>query len=119
IAPDSTMLVDFMLQRLMGVLKGLDVFPENMQANIELSLGLCTSQDVLLKLTEAGMIREDAYQVVQKAAMKAWQEKINFKDIILADATVQKHLPAAEIEKLFDVKNHLKYVDEIFNRVFK
>ncbi len=118
IAPDNTILIDFMLQRLTKVLEGLDVFPENMQANLDSSLGLYTSQDVLLKLTEAGMTREDAYKIVQSAAMKAWQEKINFKDVILADNAVKQHVLAAEIEKLFDIKNHLKYVDTIFNRVF-
>jgi len=119
IAPDSTILVDFMLARLAGVIERLDVFPERMQENMDRTQGLFASQDVLLALTEAGMSREDAYRIVQSAAMQAWEKNENFEDLISEDPMVQKHLKPEQITKLFDINRHFVYVDQIFKRVFK
>jgi adenylosuccinate lyase len=119
IAPDSTILTDFMLSRLAAVLDGLDVFPERMKKNLDLTRGLYASQDLMLKLAEAGMTREEAYSVVQKAAMKSWQEGLDFKQLIMGEPAVKKYLNSDEIGKLFDVSNHFKHVDRIFKRVFK
>lgn len=118
IAPDSTILVDFMLARLCKILDGLEVFPERMQKNIELSRGLYNSQEVLLALVRAGMAREDAYKIVQSAAMRSWCEEKPFFDLLMADKEVTSRIGKEELEKLFDIKIHLKHVDEIFKRVF-
>jgi adenylosuccinate lyase len=119
IAPDSTILVDFMLARLAGVIERLDVFPERMQENMDRTQGLFASQDVLLALTEGGMSREDAYRIVQSAAMQAWEKGEDFNDLISEDPMVQKYLKPEQITKLFDINRHFVYVDQIFKRVFK
>lgn len=119
IAPDSTILVDFMLARLAFVLERLDVFPDHMKENLERTRGLYASQDVLLTLTQAGMSREDAYRIVQGAAMQAWEEGKDFKQLIEKDPQVKKHLKQDELNELFDLNRHFVHVDEIFKRVFK
>ncbi|MBT3181461.1 MAG: adenylosuccinate lyase [Deltaproteobacteria bacterium] len=119
IAPDSTILVDFMLARLHRVIDGLDVFPERMKSNLDSSLGLYSSQDVMLSLVESGMTREDAYSAVQSTAMKAWNEKRSFLEVIKENDIITSKLNNEKLESLFDLKRHLKYVDTIFNRVFK
>ena len=119
IIPDSTILVDYMLTRLTGILKGLHVYPERMLENINKSYGLYNSQRVLLKLIEKGMSREDAYQIVQKNAMESWERKKDFKEFLRQDKEVKKYLSSGEIEKLFDLSYYLKNVNYIFKRVFK
>jgi len=118
IAPDSTILTDFMLARLHGVIEGLDVFPERMLANLESSLGLYASQDVMLKLIEKGMSREEAYKIVQGDAMKSWNDRRPFIDVLLDDEKVSGLIKKKDLSGLFDIGNHLKHVDFIFNRVF-
>lgn len=119
IGPDSTILVDFMLARLNGLIEGLVVYPENMMKNIERTGGLIFSQQVLLGLIEKGMTREDGYKVVQRNAMETWKTGKSFNVLLKADPDVSKLMSDEEIDKLFDLKYHLKYVDEIFNRVFQ
>ncbi|MDP3296756.1 MAG: adenylosuccinate lyase [Thermodesulfovibrionia bacterium] len=119
IIPDSTILVDYMLTRLTGILKGLHVYPERMLENINKSYGLYNSQRVLLKLIKKGMSREDAYQLVQKNAMESWEQKKDFKEFLRQDKEVKKYLSSGEIEKLFDLSYYLKNVNYIFKRVFK
>ena len=119
IIPDSTMLVDYMLARLTGILKGLYVYPERMLENINKSYGLYNSQRVLLKLIEKGMSRENAYQFVQKNAMQSWEQKKDFKEFLRQDKEVKKYLSSREIDKLFDLSYYLKNVNYIFKRVFK
>jgi len=119
IAPDSTVLADFMLARISGVLENLDVFPDRMKENLQRTRGLFASQDVLLALTDAGMSREDAYKIVQSAAMQAWEKGEDFESLISRDASVKKHLNEGALKKLFDVNRHFVYVEEIFKRVFK
>ncbi|MEQ9619288.1 MAG: adenylosuccinate lyase [Deltaproteobacteria bacterium] len=118
IGPDSTILLDFMLDRLCYLLDGLEVYPENMEKNIWLTRGLVFSQKVLLKLIEKGFSREEAYKLVQQNAMKTWKNKEDFKQLLLKDSTVSGSLSKEEIEECFDVKADLKNVDRIFDRVF-
>ncbi|MFH1654128.1 MAG: adenylosuccinate lyase [Pseudomonadota bacterium] len=118
IAPDATILVDFMLDRLIKVLSGLDVFPERMKKNLELGGGLIHSQRVLLALVDKGLTREEAYVIVQDAAMKAWNESLNFKDLLMADDRVTYILKEEELIALFDLDYHFRNIDTIFQRVF-
>ncbi|MDO9289122.1 MAG: adenylosuccinate lyase [Thermodesulfovibrionales bacterium] len=119
IIPDSTILVDYMLDRLKGILEGLHVYPERMKKNMERSYGLYNSQRVLLSLTGKGMSREDAYALVQRNAMKSWQSGMEFKKLLLKDKDIKKYLKSKDIEKIFDLKYYLKNVDYIFKRVFR
>lgn len=118
IAPDSTILMDYMLDRFTRILKNLVVYPERMMENLNILKGLIYSQQILLALAESGATREDAYKMVQTQAMKVWNERKDFKTLILNDKTIGKYLDRKKIEELFDVKNHLKYINAIFDRVF-
>ena len=118
IVPDSTILVNTMLHKLAGLLEGLVVYPDNMLANLEKTNGLIFSQKVLLELTNAGMSREEAYEVVQRVAMRCWREKEQFMDLLLAEPKVRGALSKEQVEECFDLTYHLKHVDYIFNRVF-
>jgi adenylosuccinate lyase len=118
IGPDATVTLDFALHRLTGIIKGLVVYPERMRANMDRLGGLIHSQRVLLALTNAGVSREDAYRLVQRNAMKVWQENKDFLDELLADPDVTKALSEDTIRDQFDLGYHTKYVDDIFARVF-
>src|SRR5665811_185977 len=118
IGPDATVTLDFALDRLTGLIKGLMVYPERMRANMDRLGGLIHSQRVLLALTAAGVSREDAYSLVQRNAMKVWQEGKDFLTELLADPEVTKALSEAVIRDQFDLGYHTKHVDEIFARVF-
>ena len=118
IGPDATVTLDFALSRLTGVIAGLVVYPERMQANMDRLGGLIHSQRVLLALTNAGVSREDAYRLVQRNAMKVWQENKDFLTELLADPDVTAALPAKTIRDQFDLGYHTKHVDAIFDRVF-
>ena len=118
IAPDSTILLDFMLHRMTKLIEGLVVYPERMQANLDRTGGLFFSQQVLLALTDAGLIRDQAYRIVQRNAMRVWQEGLDFKTLLATDPEVGERLSADRLEELFDLNYHLKHVDTIFARVF-
>lgn len=118
IGPDTTITLDFALHRLAGVIEKLVIYPENMLANMNKFRGLVMSQRVLLALTQAGVNREDAYRLVQRNAMRVWEQGADFKTELLADADVLAALSPAEIEEKFDLGYHLKHVDTIFARVF-
>jgi adenylosuccinate lyase len=118
IGPDSTILLDFMLHRMTGLIDRLLVYPDRMMANLERTGGLFFSQQVLLALTQKGLIRDKAYRLVQRNAMRTWQEGKDFKDLLKKDAEVVKHLSKKELDRIFDLQYHLKHVDTIFNRVF-
>ena len=118
IIPDSTILVDYMLIRLKGILQGLHVYPKKMLENINKSYGLYNSQRVLLKLTEKGISRENAYRLVQKNAMQSWEKGKGFKELLKIDKEIKKFLSSDEIEKLFDLSYYLRNVNYIFKRVF-
>jgi adenylosuccinate lyase len=119
IIPDSTILINYMLVRMTGILKGIQVYPDRMKDNIDRSYGLFCSQRVLLKLTEKGLSREDSYSVVQKRAMQSWKQKTPFKDLLKQDKVITRCLSMKEIDKLFDMKFYTKNVDYIFKRVFR
>ncbi len=118
IGPDATIVLDFALARLTGVIDGLVVYPENMKKNIELTRGLWHSQGILLALVDRGVARDTAYQWVQRNALKVWENKGEFKDLLLSDEDIVSTLGADSIENLFDFSHHLKFVDHIFERVF-
>jgi adenylosuccinate lyase len=118
IGPDATVTLDFALNRLAGIIDGLVVYPDNMQANLDRLGGLVHSQRVLIALTQKGVVREDAYRLVQRNAMQAWKGKRDFLALLKADKDVREHLSVAEIEKNFDLSYHFKHVDTIFKRVF-
>jgi adenylosuccinate lyase len=119
IIPDSSILVDYMLGRIKGILEGLQVYPARMIENMGKSYGLFTSQRVMLALIEKGLERESAYGIVQRNAMKSWKTGIEFKKLLLKDKEVKKYLMVKEIEKIFDLEYYLRNVDYIFKRVFE
>ena len=118
IGPDATVALDFSLRRLAGLIRNLVVYPQNMLKNLNQMKGLVFSQKILLDLTQAGVSREDAYRLVQKNAMKVWEEGKDFQEELLADAEVVAALGEAKIRESFDLSYHLKHVDTIFKRVF-
>jgi len=118
IGPDATVTLDFALHRLTQVIDKLVVYPERMEENLHRFRGLVMSQRVLLALTQAGVSREDAYAMVQRNAMKVWQEGRDFKTELLADPEVTAALGADAIEEKFDLGYHTRHVDTIFDRVF-
>ena len=118
IGPDTTITLDFALNRVTQVIDKLVIYPDNMLANMNKFRGLVMSQRVLLALTQAGVSREDSYRLVQRNAMKVWEDNKDFKTELLADDEVRAALSEAEIEEKFDLGYHTKHVDTIFNRVF-
>jgi adenylosuccinate lyase len=118
IGPDATIALDFALARLAGLIDNLVVYPEAMRANLDRLGGLIHSQRVLLALTQAGMSREDAYALVQRNAMRVWEEGGDFLSRLKDDRQVTQAIPESDLEALFDLGYHLKHVDDIFRRVF-
>ncbi len=118
ICPDATIALDFALARLTGVVEKLVVYPENMRKNLDRLGGLIHSQRVLLALTQKGVSRERAYELVQRNAMPVWRGEGDFLTLLKADRDVAKALTPAELEALFDLGYHMKHVDTIFARVF-
>jgi adenylosuccinate lyase len=118
IGPDTTITLDFALNRLAGVVEKLVIYPDNMLANMNKFRGLIHSQRVLLALTQAGVSREDSYRLVQRNAMKVWEEGKDFLTELLADAEVTAALSEDQIRENFDLAYHTKHVDTIFARVF-
>ncbi len=117
ILPDSTALLDYMLVTLTDVVDRLLVYPERMKANLEASKGLIYSQAVLLALTRKGLTRERAYAIVQRNAMKTWADAKTFKEFLLEDAEVLRHLTRREVEDLFDLDIHLRQVNNTFRKL--
>lgn len=118
IGPDSTITLDFALGRLTGVIEKLLVYPDNMMKNMNKFKGLVHSQRVLLALTQAGVSREDSYRLVQRNAMRVWEEGKDFLEELLGDEDVLAALSEEEIRDKFDLTYHTKHVDTIFKRVF-
>ena len=118
IGPDSTILIDFMLQRLTRIVRNLVIHPERMEENMNRMKGLIFSQQVLMKLAALGLERQKAYGMVQRNALKVWSGEKEFKELLLEDPDIRAHLSSEEITELFDIDYHLKHVDEIFERVF-
>jgi len=117
IIPDATTLVHHMVRLMTRVFRDMVVYPENMKKNLNITQGAIFSQKILLELIRKGMSREEAYRVVQKRAHKAWDGQKYFKDLLLEDNEFLKFLSKQEIEQCFDLKYHLKYIDETFKRL--
>jgi adenylosuccinate lyase len=116
IIPDSTTLLDYVLNLFIKVVKNLQVNEDVMMANVEKTLGLIFSQRVMLAIVNKGVARDTVYQWVQRNALKAWDEKINFKDLVKQDPEISRYLTEDEVEELFDYSYHTKHVDYIFAR---
>jgi adenylosuccinate lyase len=117
ILPDATIALNYMLNRFTNIVKNLKVFPENMKKNMDRTLGLIYSQRVLLALIDAGMTREEAYDLVQPKAMEAWEKQVPFRSLIEADERITSRLTKEQIDDCFDYRYHLKHVDTIFERL--
>ncbi|WP_144809185.1 adenylosuccinate lyase [Enterococcus casseliflavus] len=117
IIPDTTILIDYMLNRFGNIVKNLTVFPENMKRNMNATFGLIYSQRVMLKLIDHGMTREQAYDLVQPKTAQAWDEQTDFRPLLEADPAITDVLTKADLDDAFDYNHHLKQVDTIFKRV--
>src|SRR3989304_213764 len=118
IGPDATVLVDFMLYRLRGLMEKLVIYPDMMLKNLEMTKGVIFSQMVMLRLVEKGASREGAYAIVQRNAMKSWELNHDFKKLLFEDGEVMSYLEPQELESLFKNENFIKHVDFIFDRIF-
>ena len=118
IIPDSTTLVDYLLQKTSNLIETMFIYPERMKVNLESTGGLVFSGQLLLDLVEHGVSREDAYRMVQRNAMRAWKEGLNFQELLFADEDITKRVPRQQIERAFDLKRQLRNIDKIFVRVF-
>jgi len=117
ILPDACLVLDYILSLFTSVMSGLRVLPQQMAYNVSLTRGLIFSQRVMLALIGKGLSRQEAYKMVQRNAMKAWQENQNFLDLLRADAEVTAQLPDAELTAIFDLQYYLRHIDEIFDRL--
>src|SRR5690625_3225814 len=111
ILPDATIALNYMLIRFSNIVKNLTIYPENMRENIDATHGVIFSQRVLLALIDKGMVREDAYSLVQPKAMEAWEKKTSFKTLVEQDEAITSQLSQADIDDCFDYTYHLKNVD--------
>ena len=118
ILPDSTILIDYMLNKMTGIVSQMRVFPERMLRNLNSTQGLVFSGQLLQDLVEKGMPRDEAYKAVQENAMAAWESDSSFHDRVAQDPRITKHLNAKELENVFDLNRQLRSVDQIFARVF-
>jgi adenylosuccinate lyase len=118
IGPDATLALDFALHRFAGMVENLRIYPERMKENLDLTGGLYEAQRVLLALVGKGVGRQEGYVLVQRNAMKVWEEKVDFRTALKRDPDVRRALSEAEIDACFALEHHLKHVDTIFRRVF-
>jgi adenylosuccinate lyase len=118
IAPDSTILLDYMLNRLTQLVDHLVVYPEVMKANLERTRGLIFSEGVMLRLVQKGLSREEAYALTQEAAFRALRGKEDFQAVLMKDRSILRHLKPGEIRECLDLRHSLRYVKAIFRRVF-
>ena len=119
ILPDSTTLVDYLLNKTTNLIDTMFVYPARMKANLESTRGLVFSGQLLLDLVEHGVSREDAYRMVQSHAMRAWKEDLDFRQLVLQDKEITSRVPTKQIEHAFDLKRQLRNIDKIFARVFR
>ena len=119
IGPDSTVTLDFALNRLKNILDNMSIYPKKMLKNLNISNGLIFSQRVMLELTRHGFSREKAYEIVQKNAQNSHKKNISFYDSLMNDSLINKKISNKDLRKMFDLKYHTKRIDIIFNRVFK
>ena len=119
IGPDSTIALDFALCRLNNVVKSLNIYPSNMKKNLNITSGIFFSQRVLLELTNVGFTREEAYKIVQKNAMKSWNDSSPFYKNIVSDEKITNKIPVNKLKKLFNFSYHTKKINIIFKRSLK
>lgn len=119
IGPDATILLNFMLHRFAGVVEKLVVYPKRMMLNLNMTGGVFFSQKVLLKLVDKGLSREKAYEIVQRSAMKSWEEKVAFKELLLGDSETMSYLTPDDVDDAFKIENFLTHQNYIFERVFE
>ncbi len=119
ILPDSTILADYLLDQTNNLVDTMFVYPDRMRRNVDLTKGLVFSGQLLLDLAAAGMLREQAYAIVQRLAMEAWDQDGDFRAAVEADPEISSLIPKAQLAATFSVERHLKHVDAIFRRVFK
>ena len=119
IGPDTTIALDFALNRLSNLVKNLNVYPKNMRKNLDITNGIFFSQRVLLELTTVGFTREESYKIVQSKAMQAWKENSSFYDKIVSDKKITNKIPVNKLKKLFDFSYHTKKINIIFKRSLK
>jgi len=117
IMPDSTVLLDYMLNKFIEVIDGLIVYPDNMLRNLVKTKGLIFSQRVLLELMDRGLTRQKAYDIVQRCAMKTWRQTIDFKEVLLKDKGVLRYLRREDLDRIFDLDYYLRNVNKIFKKV--
>ena len=117
ILPDACILLDYMLDLFTFIVRGMQVYPERMRENIEMSYGLPFSQRVLLALIEKGMNRQEAYKIVQSNAMRSWERRTPYLELLAEDPVVTQRLSREELEGLFDYEFYLKHVDHSFARI--
>jgi len=117
IIPDSTILLDYIMDKFARVLQNITIYPENMRRNIDKTGGIFFSQRLLLELVEKGLSREDAYRIVQKEAMKCWQENVDFKHLVKHNPEIGKYLKEKELDSIFDLQYYLGWIDRIFQRL--
>jgi adenylosuccinate lyase len=115
--PDSCLVLDYILSIFTSIMKGLQVYPENMRRNLELTQGLVFSQRVLIALIDKGLSRQKAYELVQRNAMKAWKQKNSFLDLLKSDPKIMAHLSERELKPIFDYNYFTKHVDKVFKRL--
>jgi adenylosuccinate lyase len=118
IFPDSTILIDYLLGKTTWLVSGLQVNADRMRRNLDQTKGLIFSGQLLLELAAAGMLREDAYRLVQSHAMQAWESEGDFRAAVQADPEITKYLSEEQFARVFSLERQLKYVDTIFDRVF-
>ena len=117
ILPDACLALDYSLDLLTGIIKGLKVNLKNMERNLELTRGLAFSQRVLTSLVESGTGREEAYKIVQRNAMEAWNEGLDFRQLLRDDPEVSAIMSLEELESLFDYRFYVRHVDDVFKRL--
>ncbi len=117
ILPDACLVLDYILSLFTGVMKGLQVYPDNMKRNLEITQGLIFSQNVMLALVSKGLSRQKAYELTQRNAMEAWRTRTPFLKLLKSDPDVSSHLNAKEMDTLFDYRRFLKHVDAVFERL--
>ena len=117
IFPDACGLLDYMIATFTDIMRGLNVYPERMRENLELTQGLVFSQRVLLALIETGLSRQEAYAIVQRNAMRAWQERTPFRGLLESDHDVTSRLDGSRLDELFDYGWYTRHVDESFHRL--
>ncbi len=117
IIPDSTILVDYMLEKFIQILDALSIYEENMKANLQRSGGLIFSEGILLKLVKKGVSREEAYRMVQRNAMRAWEENRDFQELVRKDSEIANYLNKEEIKSIFNLAHHLRWGDKILERL--